>query len=445
MPVDFRVRDFAYPAGILRLRRFFEKSQWLPPERLRAYQEERLRRVIHQAYHQVPYYRRIFDENRLKPRDIRSIRHLRELPRLSRESVRANYHQLRADNAKSFRPAEAHTSGTSGTPLTFLVDRPSNILEFVYYWRHWSWAGYQLGDCCAQVRYDYFIRRKETLRNPWHFQPHTRRLLLNSLRISREEIGEFARALRKYRPRFIHSRPSNLYCIALFLREQRLDDIAFRAVFSSGETITPRYREMIESTFSCKALDTYSHMERCIAVSQCPQGGYHLHSEYGLLELADEVKGEDGVRTGRVVCTSLHKMAMPFLRYQIEDFLELYDDEKRCPCGRTLPMVKAIHGRTRPVIMTPEGRPITSLFGPFYAVSGVRFFQYIHDKPDLLIVRIVRGDAFTSQTEEKLKFWLREFAGDGMRFRLEYVAEEDLERDSLGIIQPVISRVEGWL
>jgi len=155
LSVDFKVREFAYPMGILRLRRFFEKSQWLPLEKLKAYQEERLRRIIHQAYHHVPYYRRIFDSHGLKPQDIQRIEHLRKLPVLSKEDVRANYEELRADNANRFRPALSCTTGTTGAPVNFLLDRPANILEFVYYWRFFGWGGYRLGNCLADVRYDY--------------------------------------------------------------------------------------------------------------------------------------------------------------------------------------------------------------------------------------------------------------------------------------------------
>jgi phenylacetate-CoA ligase len=445
LPIDFKIRDFAYPLGILRLRRFFERSQWMPPEKLRAYQESRLRGIVEQAYSHVPYYRRLFDERGLKPRDICQIEDLQKLPLLSRKTVREHFRELRASNAWRFRPAIAETSGTSGTPLRFLVDRPANVLEFAYYWRHWSWAGYRLGDRWAHVRYEFFVRQNETIGKPWHFQEHTRRLYLNSLLISREHVGEFARALRIYRPQFIHSRPSNLYCIAMFLRERGLDDITFRAVFCGGETVTLEHREMIEKTFSCKVLDSYGHMERCIAVSQCPEGGYHLNSDYGVLELHDGKKSGDGGVMGRVVCTSLHKMAMPFLRYQIEDYLELYENERQCPCGRTLPLIRAVHGRRRPIIVTPDGRPITTIFGPFSRVNGIRRYQVIHEKPALLVVRVVKGPDFTLQDEEGLRFWLKVFIGNGMGVRLEYVSEEDLRSDDLGMVQPLITRAGAWI
>jgi phenylacetate-CoA ligase len=444
LSIDFRVRDFAYPVGLLRLRRFFEKSQWLPPEELRAYQQERLRNIIRQAYHHVPYYRRLFDEKRLKPGDIRTVEDLSQLPLLSREDVRRSYRQLSADNARRFHPAQARTSGTTGTPLQFLVDKPSNILEFVYYWRHWSWAGYRLGHRFADVRYDYFVRREKTADDVWAFQPCLGRLLLNSMRISPDRIGEYAHALRRYQPQFIRGRPVSLYCLAMFLRQRGFSDVTFQAVFTGGETVLPQHREMVENAFGCKILDSYGHMERCVAISQCPQGGFHVHSDYGILELAEGTKRDDGAVIGRVVGTSLHKMAMPFLRYQLDDLIELCQNDNPCPCGRTLPLVKAVRGRKQDVILTPDGRRIPSLFNVFHRVQSIRFFQLVQQDVRHLTVRIVKGTDYTLQSEDSLKFWLRRFIGHGMKIKLEYISECDLIVDDTGRLIPVVSHVPLW-
>jgi phenylacetate-CoA ligase len=442
LSIDFRVRDFAYPVGILHLRRFLERSQWLSREELEGYQEERLRRIIHHAYEHVPYYREMLDRERLKPQDIQALEDLSKLPLLTRDGVRERFNDLCADNARHFRPAEAFTTGTTGTPLKFLLDKPANTLEFAYYWRFWSWGGYRLGNRFADLRYDYFMRGPETVKKAWQLQPTLRRLLLNSMQISRERIADYAAALRRYRPRFIRGRPTNLYCLALLLREKGLDDIEFQAVFTGGEIVAPEIRKMIESTFGCKVLDSYSHMERCMAVSQCLEGNYHIHMEYGVLELANGEHQDDAVTTGRVVCTSLHKMAMPFVRYSIEDVLELFGEEKQCPCGRTLPLVKAIHGRYRPVMATAEGRPITTLAPAFRNLKGIRAFQFIFEEPGRITVRIVKGNGYTLGTEEGLKLGLKNCAGEETRFDLEYVSESELERDETGMLQMVISHVK---
>ena len=71
MAIDFRIRDFFYPVGILKLKYMLERTQWLPPDELRAYQEKRLSVVIKQAYEHVPYYHRLFVSLKLLPSDIR--------------------------------------------------------------------------------------------------------------------------------------------------------------------------------------------------------------------------------------------------------------------------------------------------------------------------------------------------------------------------------------
>ena len=159
MAIDFRVRDFFHPVAIARLRRLLERTQWLGPDELRAYQEERLTAIISQAYRHVPYYRGVMVESGLTPPDIKHVADLRKLPRLSKDVLRREGPAFLADNAARYGPIPCTTSGTSGSPLRFYLDRGANILEFVYYWRHWSWAGYRLGDRFAELGSQYFLAR----------------------------------------------------------------------------------------------------------------------------------------------------------------------------------------------------------------------------------------------------------------------------------------------
>ena len=49
-------------------------------EQIVAYQGRQLRRLVSHAYHNVPYYRRLFDKIRLKPQDIRDVNDLGYIP-----------------------------------------------------------------------------------------------------------------------------------------------------------------------------------------------------------------------------------------------------------------------------------------------------------------------------------------------------------------------------
>ena len=93
------------------------------------------------------------------------------------------------------------------------------------------------------------------------------------------------------------------------------------------------------------------------------------------------------------------------------------------------------------MILTPDGRSISTLSPPFHNLKGVRSFQFIHDEPGRLLVRIVKTGGYTVGTEETLKLGLRKFIGEDMRIELAYVSEEELERDGLGRVQMVVSRV----
>ena len=159
MSVHFTVRDFGHPWSILRMRRLLERSQWFTREQMREYQEEQLRGVIENAYAHVPYYRHLFRSLSLTPADIRTLADLRRLPLLSKDTVRKEFEQpAGGQRAASPSKGRAHQR-TSGEPLRFLLDKPSYVLEFAYYWRHWSWAEYRLGMRFAELSSAHFLRR----------------------------------------------------------------------------------------------------------------------------------------------------------------------------------------------------------------------------------------------------------------------------------------------
>jgi len=441
MAIDFRVQDFRYPIAIGRLRRTLERTQWLPREELKAYQLERLRAVLRQASARVPFYRDLFKQRGVKAEDIHSAEDLaRLLPLLSKEAVRKAGDRLLAEDAARYSPRPYSTSGSTGAPVTFYLDKGANILEFVYYWRHWSWAGYRLGDRFAELGSQYFLNRPHLRNAACSWQPHLRRLMLNSSRISVESAREVGNAIRKYRPRFLKGMASPVYFLALSLKEAGSNDLSLRAVFSTGEVITPAYRAMAEQVFHCKVLDSYGHMERTAGISQCLEGGYHVVDDYGLLEVIDRKPGLGGdSSSGQVVGTGLYNMAMPLIRYEVGDTIELFDEGRSCACGRTLPLVKAIHGRQEDVVVTPDGRYITSIFILPEFVRGVRFAQFVQETEKTLSIRVVPGAGWDSAQAEALQARAGDLVGPGMDIRIVQILEEDILTDPSGKRRAVIS------
>jgi phenylacetate-CoA ligase len=446
MSIHFRLRDYFYPRDLIRLRRLFERSQWFSPEQQAAYQEHQLRRVIGQAYHGVPYYQDLFRSLALRPEDIRTPADLQKLPTLSKATLRKEFHRLQATDSRRYCARVAQTSGSSGEPLRFLLDRPANLLEFVYYWRHWSWAGYQLGCRFAELSSHFFMGAAHRVNQLCHYHPVTGRLLLNSLSISPESVAAHASALRRYRPSFFKGIASALYYFAFFLQEMGIRDIGFRGVFSTGEMLLPHQRRLIEQTFHCRVLDSYGHMERTVAISECPQGSLHINPEYGVLELRERAHaripgGADQVITADVIGTSLHNLSMPLLRYEVGDVVEVDENPETCPCGRSMPRVRRINGRQEDAIVTPDGRVITTLFIVFDKVPGIAHWQVIQDEPDQLQILVVRAPVYTDASEALLRQLIQQFVGLDMKLRVRYLPLDALRSEVSGKFRTIVSRM----
>jgi phenylacetate-CoA ligase len=444
MAIEFRARDFFHPLAIWRLHRDMERRQWQPLPVLQKYQDDRLQRTIRLAYAQVPYYQRLFRDLRLSPEDIRSAADLKKLPLLSRDAVRSAGGDLLAARSRGQHPRPHHTSGSSGVPMTVWHGRDSNALEFAYYWRYWGWAGFRPGMHFAELQTSFFLRRKDSGDGLAEWQPHLGRLLLNSNRVGPMQAAAMAREIRRRHCRFLKGLATTLAGFALACREAGVDDLDFLALFSTGETLSSRSRTLLEAVFRSPVLDSYGHMERTVAISQCPQGGYHLNADYGVLELED-LQPVDGGQSfvGRAVGTSLHNPSMPLIRYDIGDRIELFADPPACPCGRTLPLVKSIHGRFGETLVTPDGRYLTSL--PFLAelMTGVRFAQFVQEAPARLALQIVPEGRLQPQQREWALQLARRAVGPGIAVTLREVGIGDLVRDSSGKM-PIVVPLAGF-
>jgi phenylacetate-CoA ligase len=444
--VEFTFGKFGHPWAITRLRTRFERSQWYTAEEVAFYQEQQLRKIIRQACSQVPHYRELFRKLNLAPDDVRTLADLQHLPLLSKQTVRTEFDQFCAANRSRYESFVAQTSGTSGEPLRFLLDKPSNVLEFVYYWRHWSWAGYRLGMRFAELSSAYFLRHSFGVRRNYVFQRAFGRLLLNSTALSAERVRDYVYAIRKYRPAFLKGTVSCLFSLAVILSETGINDISFRAIFSTGEMLLPSQRARIEAALNGKVYDSYGHMERTAAISECPNGGLHIIPDYGILELVP-LKMPDGQRTpwAKIVGTSLHNMSMPLLRYDTGDLVEPFSGSEPCHCGRAAPRVVRINGRQNDVIVTPERSVVAAPFVLLDQVHGIAMAQFVQESADRLLIQIVKGPDYTSITAADFLNRMCALVGPQMKIEMHYLSHDALRAQNPGKFRVVISKLNSPL
>jgi phenylacetate-CoA ligase len=425
------------------LREWLASSEWASRADLEQYQDEQLRRIVHHAYHHVPYYRRVFDEHRLTPGEIRGRADLPKLPLLTRDDVKRHFDELRSRDVAPRSLRTGHTSGTTGTPLTVAYDRQTIWFTYAVFDRHYRWAGCRMGfsgDRVAVARGNVIVPLGQTHPPFWRYNRWQNQLLLSSFHLSKANLPAYVEALRAFRPVVLDGYPSTLYVLAKYL-EGRGETLPLRAAVTSSETLYDFQRAVIEERFACRVFDYYALAERVVFASECSHhAGRHVAMEYGLAEIVTP-QGDpapDGV-VGRLVGTSLHNRAMPLIRYVTNDMTAVRADA--CVCGRHLERIDEVTTKAEDLLTLGDGRLISPsvLTHPFKPLDCIEGSQIVQEAPDHVVVRIVPGKTYTPAHTRVLVSGLSERLGE--RVRIEVVMVDRLERAASGKFKWVISRV----
>jgi len=179
---------------------------------------------------------------------------------------------------------------------------------------------------------------------------------------------------------------------------------ALRALFVGGEPLSPARRARIAEVWGAPVVEEYGATETGSLAGQCPFGNLHLWSDRAIFEVRDPDSGRIGpAGRGQLVVTPLYREAMPLLRYNIEDEVEV--SYARCACDWMLPIVKVL-GRTGfgaragAVGLTQLG--VEELVFGLPAEYGVLFWR-ARTRGDLLRIQIEVGERHRAAAVRRLR------------------------------------------
>lgn len=414
---------------------WLRRSQWHPAERMRAFQEERLRYIIRHAYAHSPFYRRRFDAAGVRPEEIRTLDDLQRIPVLQRHDVAEHNTGITADNARRYRPESGSTSGTTGARLEFIRDRQAIIATRAANRRFEAWHGVPQRHRRAEVRN---IRRSST---PIVYgrAGGGPRIFVN---VGHPDLTPAiaAAALAEFDPEVVFAgSPTWLAFLSLYLLKHPEYVVRPRVVFATGERLFPDQRDLIGQAFSAHVVERYGLLEYVVAAGECGDGRLHIASEMGVVEILAAGRRCPPGETGEIVLTSLWNRAFPFIRYATGDLGHLELD--RCPCGRGLPTWRVVGGRERDMVATPKGfmhmpGSITAEARWRGKIEGIRFLQETaHD----LTAQVVRGPSFVDADAAALRAELTEHFRGLLDVSVEFC--DSIEQTAGGKYRYVVSRV----
>ena len=332
------------------LKKFLE-TQWMSPEKIKELQFVRLSELLEFSYQNVPYYKKLFDKCGLKPKDIQAPSDLEKIPLLTKKIIRENFKDLLAINVRKSDIELTSSSGTTGEKLMFYLPKVLKYqINFAITYRFYSWAGVKPFDRRVTIGGRVFTKHRPY----WVFNRAENQLLFSIHHLGYDTVDEYIETMKKFAPVFIQGHPSGVAFVAKRLKEIG-KTIPVKAIFTTGESLFDDQRKMMEEGFSCRVFDTWGLGESAASANECElHAGYHEDSEYGLIEFVETEKGYE------VVGTSLFNYAMPFIRYRIEDIVEVMPvDQQSCKCGRGLPLkIKKVTGRIDDQLTTSSGKII---------------------------------------------------------------------------------------
>ncbi len=353
-----RLRRLRYGGVYQTARAELAASERWGADRIAELQDRRLRETVQHAFRTTRFWPELGRNLGVDPSGIRGVGDLRRLPLLEKATLAERSDDLRAAGVP--RTETYYTSGTTGTALAVPIDAASRQRNYAFFARALAWAGVE------HARSATFAGRPivaSTTAQPgcvWRWNPALRNRLFSSYHISAANAPAYARALVAFAPDFIDSYPSAISMLAALLRELGLPAPRPRAVITSSETLLDEQRALVSEVFGARCFDQYGCTEQAVYVTQCESGAYHVHPEYGIVEILD-ANGRPAPpgALGEIVCTSFTNAAFPLLRYRIGDVAAFGGES--CGCGRAFPVIEQLGGRLDDLILTPDGRRVGRL------------------------------------------------------------------------------------
>jgi phenylacetate-CoA ligase len=405
----------------VRVRKGLELTQWWAPGKLEAFQLFRLRSLLTEAGRHVPYYQRCFKEIGFDPSILRAVADLRHLPTLRKSDIRANALALRHAHAR--RLIRSSTGGSSGEPLSFLVGFERISHDVAAKWRATRWFGVDIGDPEVVVWGSPIELSAQDRLRRWR-DKLMRSTLLSAFDMTESNLDSYLATIRKKRPRMLFGYPYSMTHLAEHARRRgvALDDLGIKAAFVTSELLYPHQRETIAQVFGCAVANGYGGRDAGFIAHECPMGGMHITAEDIVVETLDDAgQPVEKGQPGEVTVTHLATRDYPFIRYRTGDIAVL--DDRHCSCGRGLPMLREIQGRTNDFLIASDGTSVPC--GAFtYLVRdipGVESFKVVQESTSLTRISLVTGLGFETRFIQALVKGFQHRLGDEVQVEVEFV------------------------
>ena len=317
----------------------------MPLEDLHALQEDRLKSVVRYVYDHSAFYRQRFKEAGVEPGDIRTLADVSKLPFTRKVDLRDNYPTGMFSAPKSQVVRYHVSSGTTGKPTVVGYTKGDIETWSESLARALTSIGLDSDDV-VQVGYGYGL-----FTGGLGLHYGAERIGAAVLPVGTGNTERQIELMQDLGTTAIACTPSYFLHIMEVAEKMGISikkDTQLKAGIFGAEPWSLETRKRIEDATGINAYDIYGTSEISGPLfTECHvKKGIHVWADMFLIEVLDPKTDEpvaDG-ETGELVFTTLHKFALPLIRYRIGDLTIM--NREPCECGRTHPRIMRILGRT---------------------------------------------------------------------------------------------------
>lgn len=422
------------------VRQQMEQSQWWPRERIEELQIRRLRRLISHAEQFVPYYRDLFKKTELTAADIHSLSDLQRIPLLTKQDIRSNLEGFKSEKAE--RLTRFNTGGSSGEPLIFYIGNQRISHDVAAKWRATRWWDVDIGDREIVVWGSPIeLTAQDKVRQIRDRVMRTQ--LIPAFEMSDAKLDEFVAMIRTFRPTMLFGYPSSISLIARHAEKHGriMNDLGIKVAFVTSERLYDHQRDEISRVFGCPVANGYGGRDAGFIAHQCPQGNMHITAEDIIVEIVDKTGSvvPYGI-PGEVVVTHLATSEFPFIRYRTGDVAVL--SNACCGCGRGLPTLQEIQGRSTDFVIAENGTVMHGLavIYPIRDIKGIAAFKVIQHSTLHTVVQIVPDENCPADVETVITDGICNRLGKNVKVDVERV--DEILPEKSGKFRYIISHVD---
>ena len=374
-------------------------ATWDRPKLL-DYQNRKLLKLIHHAYNNVPYYKRVMQERGLTPKSFQSVEDITQLPFLTKDIIRENFDDLIAQNMRGEKSFEFRTSGSTGKKLVFLGNDDVFKREAAFVLRSWHLCGASMYDE-PTVWLRRFVPKSGA--KLWHYDHELKRLYMSAYNINEKTIESYVRKINKGGYKTLVTYPSTAYILACLCEKTGLELKHVKHIRVASEKMLDQWRDKVSDIFGITPKMHYGMIEKvCFHHQTNDSHNYYENLEYGVTEYVEE----DGQNV--IVGTGFINQYMPFLRYKTNDAAIVNTDKN------SMYRILEVNGRCDDILISENGSrlPGVNFYTMMYKIDGVKMFQIRQKTKRDIDFLLVPNEKYTDETINEVERGLKDRLGN---------------------------------